>query len=75
MESGQSGIYLENNMTPMVTLVKCTGCGNCVRVCTASNTVITIENNKAIITYPNNCEGCRVCENACEFGAISIVDR
>ncbi len=49
---------------------KCTGCGNCVRVCIYD--AIKLEDGKAVVT--ELCKGCGLCREVCPTRAIKYVD-
>lgn len=50
---------------------KCTGCGQCARVCPGS-LIKRAEDGKMDIRYPKDCWGCSSCIKECRFGAISL---
>lgn len=52
---------------PKVDLNKCTGCGNCVRICPEG--IIVLNNKKAVINY-DFCKGCGLCSSECPIKAI-----
>jgi NAD-dependent dihydropyrimidine dehydrogenase PreA subunit len=49
---------------------KCTGCEECLEVCTAG--VFNMRNGRAVAVNANECIGCQSCIEACEQHAISI---
>jgi len=49
---------------------KCNGCGLCVESCIQD--VIRIENEKAVIKYPEDCMSCFYCELDCPTKAINV---
>ena len=49
---------------------KCTGCGNCVRVCIYN--AISLEDGKAVVN--ELCQGCGLCREVCPTKAIYYVD-
>ena len=49
---------------------KCTGCGNCVRVCIYN--AISLEDRKAVVN--ELCQGCGLCREVCPTKAIYYVD-
>ncbi len=55
-------------MLPVVDESKCTGCGECSRVC-QFNAIAALGKN--VIVFPELCHGCRACVLICEPGAIS----
>ena len=48
----------------------CIGCGTCVESCPMD--VIRMENEKAAIKYPEDCQMCRLCEIDCPAKAVYI---
>jgi ferredoxin len=54
---------------PVVDVLVCRGCGDCVQVC--PDAAITIADKKARIDY-NACTYCGICENICRVGALTI---
>lgn len=46
----------------------CTGCGKCLTAC--PGTLLTKEDGKAVLRYPEECWGCTACLKECAFGAI-----
>jgi len=49
---------------------RCTGCGECVKVCPRS--VLRIDNGKVVVEKPSECIICRQCENACKQRALKV---
>ncbi|MGA2775862.1 MAG: DUF362 domain-containing protein [Candidatus Omnitrophota bacterium] len=58
-----------SDVSPVVYETKCTGCGECLKVCPAG--AIHIENNKSIINGLK-CIGCASCIAVCPQGAIDV---
>lgn len=54
---------------PRIKKSRCTGCGDCVRICPAHT--ITLKNSKAVINY-KNCIRCYCCFEICRFKAIKL---
>jgi Fe-S-cluster-containing dehydrogenase component len=56
--------------------VMCQNCDNapCVKACPEG--ALIQEDGKGIVSYiPENCTGCRACEKACPYGAISFNEK
>ena len=47
----------------------CTGCGDCVDVCHAN--ALAIQELKAVIVAPGDCDYCTDCETVCPLSAIA----
>ena len=60
---------MEVNALPAVDVIKCIGCGKCVRVCPTDN--IVLYGQKAQIG--SNCQHCGACLSVCPAGAIALV--
>mgnify|MGYP000585275161 CR=1 FL=1 len=60
---------MHSNVTPLVNLSICTGCGKCEKECLFS--AISIKEQKANID-DKKCKGCAWCIHVCPFGAINI---
>ncbi len=56
-------------MPPKIDLNKCTGCGECEKICPMG--AIKVTGGKAQVDA-NACADCRACETACPNGAISF---
>ncbi|MFO8056596.1 MAG: ATP-binding protein [bacterium] len=63
-----TGSEKEEVMLPVVDESKCTGCGECSRVC-QFNAIAAI--GTSVIVFPELCHGCRACVLICEPKAIS----
>jgi NAD-dependent dihydropyrimidine dehydrogenase PreA subunit len=54
-----------------VNTVACTGCGVCVDTC-PPDVFRLDEKNKAYTAYPEDCQGCFVCQWDCTFEALKV---
>jgi NAD-dependent dihydropyrimidine dehydrogenase PreA subunit len=63
-------------MTPRVEINKaaCTGCGVCIETCPTDVLRLDLE-NKAIAAYPEDCQGCFICQWDCAYEAIRVLIR
>jgi MinD superfamily P-loop ATPase len=57
---------------PQVDERRCTGCGQCARICQFSAIVCVKEK---VLVFPELCHGCGGCVRVCPEGAITEVDR
>lgn len=62
--SSQNAEYI----LPTINLLRCTGCGQCAHLCPTK--AVDIHHNKAVITRPENCTFCEICESYCPEAAI-----
>lgn len=53
---------------PTINMLRCTGCGQCAELCPTN--AVDILNNKAVITRPQDCTFCEICESYCPEAAI-----
>jgi Pyruvate/2-oxoacid:ferredoxin oxidoreductase delta subunit len=53
---------------------RCTGCGECVKICPFDAFAPHKKKTKARVNL-KKCYGCGICRNACARGALSLVDR
>ena len=51
---------------------KCSGCEECLEVCTAS--VLEVKAGKAVAARPDDCVGCESCIDICKEEAITVED-
>ena len=51
---------------------KCAGCGICMVICPVDVFRMDWDNGRAIITYPEDCLTCYLCEMQCPENAISV---
>lgn len=56
---------------PVIEEVACVGCGACVEVCPPDILRMTSA-SKACVAYPDECQACFICVDACAFRAIDI---
>lgn len=54
--------------------VKCSGCGECAKLCPFDAFLPRKRKAKAVVDW-EKCYGCGICRNACARGAISLADR
>lgn len=57
---------------PRVDSAKCTGCGECARICRFSGIVVV---GKRVLTFPELCRGCGGCVRVCPEGAVTETER
>lgn len=55
-----------------IDLGSCNGCGICVRICPNDVFKVTRADKKPSIAYQEDCTICRLCEEECKPGAISV---
>ena len=55
---------------PTVDEAKCVGCVECVDVCPTE--VFEMENEKSVVSEPDECLGCESCVEVCEEAAIVV---
>jgi NAD-dependent dihydropyrimidine dehydrogenase PreA subunit len=53
---------------PHINTLKCNACGDCVALCPTS--AVEIVNGVAVVTHPDACTYCDVCESYCLTNAI-----
>ncbi|PIZ56237.1 4Fe-4S ferredoxin [bacterium (Candidatus Torokbacteria) CG_4_10_14_0_2_um_filter_35_8] len=58
---------------PKVDRKKCTGCGSCAAVCSASPNVFEMEGDKVKVVNPEACTECNSCLDVCPTKAVTIV--
>jgi NAD-dependent dihydropyrimidine dehydrogenase PreA subunit len=60
-------------MPPRVEINKlaCTGCGVCVETC-PTDVLRLDDQKKAVTAYPEDCQGCFICEWDCAYEAIRV---
>ena len=51
---------------------KCSGCEECLEVCTAD--VFEMHQGKAVAVRVEECIGCESCVEICKEGAVTVVD-
>jgi len=49
----------------------CTGCSVCVETC-PPDVLRLDQENKAFMAYPEDCQGCFVCQWDCKFAALKV---
>jgi len=58
--------------TPRIDRLKCTGCEECLEVCSVE--VIAMQEGKAAAVRPDDCVGCQSCVEICAEAAITVED-
>lgn len=61
---------IQQQWTPQIDNVRCTGCGDCIAVC-PTEALGEVE-GKAVVTRPQACTYCAICEDICPTGAIGL---
>ncbi|MGE5304287.1 MAG: ferredoxin family protein [Alphaproteobacteria bacterium] len=54
-----------------VNRIACTGCAVCVETC-PPDVLRMDKENKAVVAYPDDCQGCFVCQWDCKFEALRV---
>jgi ferredoxin len=67
-------VMFRSEYAPRVDEAKCTGCGECVKICPFDAFAPHKRKAKARVDL-SKCYGCGVCRNACARGALRLVDR
>ncbi|MBW1722993.1 MAG: 4Fe-4S binding protein [Deltaproteobacteria bacterium] len=66
------GIYRDYEVyLVFVDSARCDGCEECVKFCPVDVFDMT---HKAVLTRPDNCLGCRICEAVCNSKAVIITE-
>jgi nitroreductase/NAD-dependent dihydropyrimidine dehydrogenase PreA subunit len=60
---------INRNVTTVIDSEKCTGCGQCIRVCPSET--LSMQNNKAVVSG-NRSLACGHCEAVCPTGAVHV---
>ncbi|MBK8024936.1 MAG: ferredoxin family protein [Chloroflexi bacterium] len=55
---------------PRVDYLRCTGSGECIRVCPSD--VFVVRDNKPVVEHPARCTYCTLCEEQCPEAAIEL---
>jgi NAD-dependent dihydropyrimidine dehydrogenase PreA subunit len=55
--------------TPTIDDGLCTGCGDCVQVCPVE--ALALQDQRVVVSHPEDCRYCGDCEELCPVGAIS----
>jgi len=58
-----------DTVTPDIDQERCTGCGDCVVACPAQ--ALVLEEGRAVMAHPGDCQYCGDCEELCPVGAIA----
>ena len=69
-KSLHAGILTPVTLHPYIDIIKCIGCGSCVKVCPES--VLGIVGGRAAIVSGIKCVGHALCEDVCPVGAITM---
>jgi putative YpdA family bacillithiol system oxidoreductase len=69
-KSLHAGILTPVTLHPHIDIIKCIGCGSCVKVCPES--VLGIVGGRAAIVSGIKCVGHALCEDVCPVGAITM---
>jgi thioredoxin reductase (NADPH) len=69
-KSLHAGILTPVTLHPHIDIIKCIGCGSCVKVCPES--VLGIVGGRAAIVSGIKCVGHALCEDICPVGAITM---
>jgi Pyruvate/2-oxoacid:ferredoxin oxidoreductase delta subunit len=67
-------VMFRSEYTARVTEEKCSGCGECAKLCPFDAFHPHKRKKKARVDW-KKCYGCGICRNACARGALSLVDR
>jgi NAD-dependent dihydropyrimidine dehydrogenase PreA subunit len=54
---------------PIINLQSCNGCGKCVEACPAK--ALTMKDDKAVVSSPQDCGYFGICESICPVQAIA----
>jgi len=60
---------------PIIDSENCTGCLACINACPVSPPVISTEDGKAYVAYPDKCIHCGRCVMICPSGIIALGNR
>jgi NAD-dependent dihydropyrimidine dehydrogenase PreA subunit len=63
--------------TVTINVDTCQGCGDCIDVCAVEVLELAEQNGKTIAVYTgeqDDCLGCMACEEACEDGALIVLE-
>lgn len=59
-------------MTAKIDYERCTGCRKCYEVCPLDIIDWDEEKSRPVITYPNECQLCFICQEECPAEAIKV---
>ncbi len=66
----QAGIACGYKNMPVVTIENCDGCGKCIEVCPRE--ILKLNGNSVKVIDEIECSLCRLCEEECDTGSISV---
>jgi NAD-dependent dihydropyrimidine dehydrogenase PreA subunit len=72
--SHKTPVFFRGEYVARVDAEKCTGCGQCVKMCSFKAFKPRQKKAKSVID-PLKCYGCGICRTACVSDAISLTDR
>jgi len=70
----KSPVFFRGEYVAAVDPAKCSGCGQCVKICPFKAFKPRKKKEKAAVKE-EKCYGCGICRSACVTGAIGLVDR
>ncbi|WP_119071964.1 ATP-binding protein [Aggregatilinea lenta] len=61
---------IQQQWTPQIDNVRCTGCGDCIVLCPTG--ALGEIGGKAVVVRPQTCTYCAICEDVCPTNAIGL---